>query len=171
MKNLLLRYLLKFKIKIIDVSLEFLIEVSTQKTKFNLYNDQIYMANLKRFSNQSSHSTSDLSFSKSSLPLLSLFVCIKHLFVRSVLFQSYLLGNLGMQSTFEETQRVVENSRHPEITRALGGNLGTWALGHSESTRTLRALRNLGHSRHLSTRGTLFRRLQLKLRYILFSIL
>ena len=145
MKNLLLRCLLKFKIKIFDVSLEFLIEVSTQKIKFNLYNDQIYIANLKRFSNQSSHSTSDLSFSKSSLPLLSLFVCMKHLFIRSALFQSYLylLGNSGIRAYKVHLKRLRGQSKIQDTQRLLGHSEGTWALGHLV---TRRALGHLEHS-------------------------
>ena len=34
-------------VKIVDTSLEFLIEAPSQKTKINLYKDQIYVANLE----------------------------------------------------------------------------------------------------------------------------
>ena len=77
-------FLLDGNVKIINASLKFLIKVATQKTKFNLYKNQFYIVDLKRFSNQSSDSALKLSFLNSFLPFLTLFVYIKYLFILSV---------------------------------------------------------------------------------------
>ena len=55
-------FLFDGNVKIINASLKFLITVATQKTKFNRYKNQIYIVDLKRFSNQRSDSASKLSF-------------------------------------------------------------------------------------------------------------
>ena len=44
-------FLFNGNVKIIDANLEFLIKVTRQKAKTNRYINQIYWANLKRFSN------------------------------------------------------------------------------------------------------------------------
>ena len=44
-------FLFNGNVKIIDANLEFLIKVTRQKAKTNRYINQIYLANLKRFSN------------------------------------------------------------------------------------------------------------------------
>ena len=77
-------FLFDGNVKIINASLKFLIKVATQKTKFNLYKNQFYIVDLKRFSNQRSDSASKLSFLNSFLPFLTLFVYIKHLFILSI---------------------------------------------------------------------------------------
>ena len=45
-------------VKVINASLKFLIQVTIKKRKLNLYKNQIYIANLKNFSNQRSGSAS-----------------------------------------------------------------------------------------------------------------
>ena len=74
---------------------------------------------------------------------------IKHLFIVIISFQSHLIGYSGTGRTFKDNQRALEHLRHSESTgalghsegtqKALGGHLGTWALGHS-GTRGLKAL-------------------------------
>ena len=45
----------------INASFKFLIKVPTQKAKFNLYENQVYLANLKSLLNQYSDTASKLS--------------------------------------------------------------------------------------------------------------
>ena len=81
-------FLFDGNVKIINANLKFLIKVATQNTKFNFYKNEIYIVNLKSFSNQRSDSASKLSFPNSFLRFLTLFVYIKHL---SILSMSHLI--------------------------------------------------------------------------------
>ena len=158
-------------VKIIYVSKKYSKEAPTQKAKFNLYENQIYIANFKIFSNKCFGSAYKLSSSKSSLPFLLLFIYMMYLFILSILIQSQMIRHLGTQSAFDETQRALRDhlestfkalqgtrrplrnqdtrraSRHSSTyeTQAFGhlDNLHNSALGHS-GTYALEQSRPLG---------------------------
>ena len=137
-------------VKIINASLNFQINVPTQKGQFyrNLYINQIFQTNLKRFSNERSDTALILGSLNSSLKcflfaFLSFYT--KHMFMLSNCFKSHLIRHSGTRCAFKETQRVLRHLRHTESTRALGhsestqralrGHSGTWRpIGHSEGT-------------------------------------
>ena len=71
-------FLFNGSVNVTNVSLKFLIKVPTQKAKFSLYKNQIFIANPKGFSNYRSDFASKLSSSKSSLQFC-LLSYMKHL--------------------------------------------------------------------------------------------
>ena len=92
---------------------------------------------------------SEVNFSKSSFPLLSLFLCVKHLFIPRILFQSYLTRHSPTENASNDTQRALKHQSNSE---------NTWDLGHSEGTWTLADLSQSGSQtfsalRHLNTKA------------------
>ena len=132
------RFLFNVNVKIINATLTLLLKVPTQKVRFSLHKNKISKTNFKSFPNQ----RSDFFF-------LHIHKTSKHLFMLSISFQSHLIRYSGTGRTFKDNQRALEHLRHSESTgalghsegtqKALGGHLGTWALGHS-GTRGLKAL-------------------------------
>ena len=112
-----------------NASLKFLIMVSPQKRKFNPYRNQIYIANLRTFSNQRSVSALKLSFLKSSLPFVSLFMCIKHLFILRILFQSNLIRRSVTHSASINTRWALEDSSHSESIFCIARCSHQWIRG------------------------------------------
>ena len=114
-----------------------------QKVKFNLYKNKTHMANVMNFSNQCSDSPYNLSSSKSSPPLLSLFMyinillywvfCSVHIWLdiraRKAPLKK-LIGHPNIQSTWRPFG-------HLDTWREFWGHWGTWAL---------KARGNLGNS-------------------------
>ena len=127
-------FLFNFNVKIINVSLKFLIKVPILKAKFykNLYINQISQTNFKSFSNQPSDTAWILNSLNSSLPFFSFCISFytKNIFMFSILFKSHLIGHSGTRRAFKDTQRALEHLRQSEITRALVHS-GNWkALRH-----------------------------------------
>ena len=108
-------------VKIINASLKVVMNVPTQKVKFDLYKNQLYMVNLKNFSKRRSDDpASKLTSPASSLPFCIFFLYIKYLFTLRILFLSNLIRQTAAQSAFKDTQSAVEPSRNSESTRVLG---------------------------------------------------
>ena len=80
--------------------------------------------------------------------------------MRKASLQSQLIRKSGMKSTFKDTQRALEHSKHSKSTWALGNLEDTWAFAHSEHIseetqrvlRHLKGTRSLGFLRHSSAR-------------------
>ena len=125
--------------QIISVSLTLLIKLPTQEAKSNFHKNRIYIADLKSFLNQRFDSASKLSSSKSSIPLISLFIYIKHLFVFSILFSSHLIRHSSTQSALKYTRRALKQWRYSKSTRESGTRR---ALRHLVT----RVLKVFGHS-------------------------
>ena len=104
------------------------------------------MAHIINFSNQCSNPTYNLSSSKSSPPLLSLFMYMKHPFILSILLRSYLIRHSDTQSTFKDTHRAPKHSKH---LKNFEGIDAPEYLRHVDTSGT-QTVRNLG------TRGDLF---------------
>ena len=123
------KFLFNGNVKIINASLTFLIKMPTQKAKFykHLYINQMSQTNFKSFSNQCSDTTLILSSLNSSLPFFSFYM--KHIFMLSILFKSYLIRHSG---TERESTRALGHSE--STRRALREHSeGTRALGHSDT--------------------------------------
>ena len=100
-------------VKIINASLKVLIKVPAQKVKFDLYKNQLYMANLKNFSKRCTDNPgSKLTSPASSLPFCVFFLYIKYLFMLRILFLSNLIRQMATQSAFKDIQSAVEPGEH-----------------------------------------------------------
>ena len=116
----------------------------TQKENSVLQN-QMYIANLKIFSNQGSDCASKLSFSKSSLTFLLSFIHMINIFLYYVFCSNQICSDVRARKGYLKHSGILS-------TRRALGCLSTWGEleGHSEGTWTLGYLRHLRHLSNLA---------------------
>ena len=165
-------FLFNVNVKIINANLKFLIKLhksDVPKQFQNLFKSALWCC----------FNIMLLNFFSTIFFFAFLFFYMKHIFLLSVLFTSYLSRHSATTRAFKDIQRALEHLRHSERTqghlatqRALrvdsgtqppGGHSGTWTfkgLLHSDilGTRALGHLEHvctwaLGHSRYSDTRA------------------
>ena len=86
----------------INASLKLLIMLLTQTAKLNPYKNQIYIANLRTFSNKRCFYLKINFLKIFSIICVFQHIHISQLFILRILFQSHKIRHLGMQSEFKK---------------------------------------------------------------------